>query len=722
MDYIKGTFFKRIYQNEDNGYTVGLLKIKESSYEDINKTMYFVGTFNDLKVKSNYIMYGNLVNNNKYGEQFMVSSYELVLPEKKDELIEFLCSDLFPIGEKTAKKIVDKFKEETLDIILNDKNKLLLIPKLSQKKIDKLHDILEEYQYTSSIAIELNKMGFTSKQSLTILKKYNTKTMDIINDNIYNLVETFNYPFIEIDEIALNNYIIESHDYKRLKALIIHVLNEITFETGDTYSLFNEIYNGVLKYIKDIDYEELESILLKLNMEHLVIIKDDRYYLKTLYDAEDYIKDKLCMLNDKERKKYKNLEKEIDMLEKDNDIIYDETQKLAIKSAINNNLTIITGGPGTGKTTIIKAIVSLFRNVLKAKDEDIALLAPTGRAAKRMSESTRTYASTIHKYLKWDKDKNMFCVTENCKTFEKYIIIDEVSMIDTVLFEALLKGITNNVKIVMVGDYHQLPSVSQGQVLKDLIDSEMFDVIKLNNLYRQNSDSYITQLATEIKNKDLSDSFYLKKDDYNFIEGEKEQVVGIIENIVKKAIDKGYNDKDIQVLVPMYKTINGIDNLNIVLQKIFNPQDKHKNEINYGSIIYREGDKILQLVNDNDNNVYNGDIGYIVRVNNEDKSVTINYDDTLVTYTKEFFINFRHGYAISIHKSQGGEFKMVIMPIVNSFNRMLYNKLIYTAITRAKEKLLLVGDISCFINGIKNDYVDNRKTSLKEKIIDKYNN
>ena len=172
----------------------------------------------------------------------------------------------------------------------------------------------------------------------------------------------------------------------------------------------------------------------------------------------------------------------------------------------------------------------------------------------------------------------------------------------------------------------------------------------------------------------------------------------------------------------MYKTINGIDNLNIVLQKIFNPKDKHKHEINYGSIIYREGDKILQLVNDNDNNVYNGDIGYIVKVNNEDKSVMINYDGTLVTYTKEFFINFRHGYAISIHKSQGGEFKMVIMPIVNSFNRMLYNKLIYTAITRAKEKLLLVGDISCFINGIKNDYVDNRKTSLKEKIISKYNN
>ena len=722
MDYIKGTFFKRIFSNEDNGYTVGLLKIKESSIEDINKTMYFVGTFNDLKVKSNYIMYGNLVNNNKYGEQFMVNSYELVFPEKKDELIEFLCSDLFPIGEKTAKKIVDKFKEDTLDVILNHKDKLLLIPKLSQKKIDKIHDILEEYQYTSSIAIELNKMGFSSKQALTILKKYNTKSLDIINDNIYSLVETFNYPFIEIDEIAINNNIINDHDYKRLKALVIHVLNEITFETGDTYSFFSEIYNGVYKYIKDIDSDELENVLLKLNSEHLVIIKEDRYYLKTLYDAEEYIKDKLCMLNDKERKKYKNLDKQIDILEKDNDIIYDETQRKAIESAINNNLTIITGGPGTGKTTIIKAIVSLFRNVLHAKDDDIALLAPTGRAAKRMSESTRTYASTIHKYLKWDKDKNMFCVTENCKTFEKYIIIDEVSMIDTILFEALLKGITNNVKIVMVGDYHQLPSVSQGQVLKDIIDSEMFDVIKLNNLYRQNSDSYITELATEIKNKDLSGSFYLKKDDYNFIEGDKEQVVNIIESIVKKAIEKGYNDKDIQVLVPMYKTINGIDNLNIVLQKIFNPKDKHKNEINYGSIIYREGDKILQLVNDNDNNVYNGDLGYIVKVNNEEKSIIINYDGTIVTYTKEFFINFRHGYAISIHKSQCGEFKMVIMPIVNSFNRMLYNKLIYTAITRAKEKLLLVGDISCFINGIKNDYVDNRKTSLKEKIISKYNN
>ena len=342
-------------------------------------------------------------------------------------------------------------------------------------------------------------------------------------------------------------------------------------------------------------------------------------------------------------------------------------------------------------------------------------------------ETTSLKASTIHKYLQWDKETNIFNVNQYNPNSEKYIIVDEVSMLDTIITSALLKGIKRNVKLILVGDYYQLPSVSQGQVLKDLIDSDVLDVVKLNTLYRQNEESYIVNLANEIKEKELSESFIHKKADYNFIECDTSLVVGAISDIVKIATTKGYTEKDIQVLAPMYKTINGIDNLNIILQSIFNPKDDTKKELAVGNVIYRENDKILQLVNDPDNNVYNGDIGYIKKVIPAKKSssnkneIVVNFDGNEVTYTPDKFINITHGYAISVHKSQGGEFKMVVMPVVNSFKRMLYNKLVYTAVTRAKKTLILVGDRQSFLYGVKNDYVENRRTTLKEFLIDKYN-
>lgn len=724
MSYIKGTISKIIYRNNSNGYTVGLIKIKESD-EEVGKIETFTGVLPEFNEKTIYQLNGTFTTHNKYGYQFQVDSFEIVLPEKKDELVDFLSSDLFPIGEKTAKKIVGAFGEDTIDVILNNKEKLLEIPRLGIERINKINNILKEYQSTSNIVLELNRMGFNTKDSLMLLNKYKDKVIRIIDNNIYDLIDNINLNFKEIDTIAINNKY-DLYDERRIEALIIYLLNEITFEQGDTYSFFQEIYSSIIKYLPDLKSEDLEYYLLKLSKQKRVVIKKEKYYLKELYDAEEYIADRIYRLNNMERRKLPKLKEKIKELEQKIGITYDESQKNAIINSLNNNFTITTGGPGTGKTTIIKGIIRMLVDTCHISPQNIALLAPTGRASRKLMEVCNIPAYTIHKYLGWDKDNNTFSHNEINVCKEEYIIVDEASMIDTMLMFSLLKGTRLDSKFIFIGDYYQLPSVSQGQVLKDMIDSEVLDVIKLNNLYRQKDGNYIIDLAHEIKNKELSDNFLTKKEDYNFIEVDNDYVLTFIKDIILKALEKGYREKDIQVLAPMYKSQNGIDNLNKMLQEIFNPKSNDKNELTVGNKTYREGDKVLELVNDSDNSISNGDLGYIINITNKEKNgnkkneIIVDFDGNIVSFSPDKFINITHGYAISVHKSQGGEFNMVIIPFVNSFKRMLYNKLIYTAVTRAKSKLILIGSREAFVYGVNNDYVNNRKTTLKEMLIKKY--
>lgn len=727
MAYIKGMFIQDIYTNSDNGYTVGLIRVKDASDKDyINKVITFTGIFNDLKYKMVYQMNGEFVNHSKYGRQFQVNSYELVMPTDTEELVEFLSSDLFPIGEKTAEKIVEKLGKKTIQIMLNDPNALDGIPRLSDSKKEKILEVLNDYQATSGIVIELNKLGFSTKDSLAILKKYSTNSMKVVNENIYQLKDDIEITFDELDKIARNcGYTL--NDERRLEALVINMMNILTFNSGDTYLDFRTMYDYLLKHTDNVTEEDCHYIFLKLEKLGKVKIVGDRYYLSEFYEAEEYIVSRLSRLNDMDRRKLPKLESKINQLELISGITYDESQRSAIMKALNNNLTIITGGPGTGKTTIIKCIVRLLLELFNIKPEKLALLAPTGRAARKLMDTTGVPAYTIHKYLKWDKDNNSFGADQYNPNKEEYIIVDEASMIDTVLMASLLKGTLNHAKYIIIGDYYQLPSVGQGQVLKDLIDSDCLDVVRLNTLYRQTEDSYITSLAHQIKDKEITESFMDKYDDYNFITCNDSEILRTIKDIVLKALEKGYTDRDIQVLAPIYKTTNGIDNLNKMLQEIMNPRSAKKNEITSGETIYREGDKVLQLVNDSDNFISNGDIGYIESIVSASKSkskkneLIIDFDGTKVTYTPKDFINITLGYAISVHKSQGGEFKMVIMPFSPSFKRMLYNKLVYTAVTRAKQSLILVGDAASFIYGIRNDYVDQRKTTIKELLEKKYN-
>ena len=723
MTYIKGTYTNDIYTNESNGYVVGLLRVKESDKEEyIGKTVTFTGLFNELKYKANYLMRGEFVFHNRYGMQFQVESYELVMPTKEEEIITFLSSDLFPIGEKTAEKIVHKLGKETISKIQEDPTSLLGIPRLTDVKIKKIIEVLNDYEQTSQIVIELTKMGFSNKQALALLKIYDSNTLNVLKEDIYTFLTDIEISFAELDKIAMNNGY-EANDERRLLALTIHMMNDITFNNGDTYLYFDEMYEYMKKHTNDLDEDIFEYILLKLSKLGKIKIVKNRYYLAEFYEAENYIVDRIYNLNNLERRKLPKLEQKINELELILGITYYESQREAIIKSLNNNLTIITGGPGTGKTTIIKCITNLLTGLCNVKPNQIALLAPTGRAARKLMEVTNITAYTIHKYLEWDKESNTFNKDEYSPNKEAYIIVDEASMIDTILMASLFKGTLLSAKYIFVGDYYQLPSVSQGQVLKDFIDSDTLDVIKLNKLYRRTEDSYINTLAYEIKNRELNENFLKKYDDYNFISCSNDEIINIIKDIIKKALSKGYTEKDIQVLAPMYKSANGIDALNKMLQSLMNPKSPKKNEITSGEVIYREGDKILQLVNDPDNGISNGDLGYIetITTKNKKNEIIINFDGNRVTYKPKDFINITHGYAISVHKSQGGEFKMVIMPFSPSFKRMLYNKLVYTAVTRAKQALILIGDPHSFVYGVNNNYVELRKTTIKELLEKKYN-
>ena len=368
----------------------------------------------------------------------------------------------------------------------------------------------------------------------------------------------------------------------------------------------------------------------------------------------------------------------------------------------------------------MKGMTELYRQINKLSyeklEEKIALLAPTGRAAKRMSETTLLKASTIHRFLKWSRETNKFQVNEYNKSKVEFVIIDEASMIDTHLMASLLKGLSANCKIVLVGDDHQLPSVGPGDVLHDLIESKALEVVCLTELYRQGKDSNIINLAYDIRKKNICKDIFNIEEDLTFIECSDSEVINNICEISNTYKDISY--KKFQILAPMYKGLNGIDEINKNVQNIFNIKDKNKKELRIGEVTFREEDKVIQLTNMPDDNIYNGDIGLIETIRtNTKKEIHIDFDNNIVKYTPANYNNFRLAYSISIHKSQGSEFDIVIIPIVKSYNKMLYQKLIYTAITRAKKKLYLIGDIKALEIAAKNDSCDIRRTTIKDYLI-----
>jgi len=727
MNYIKGKVRNIIYHNKDNGYVVAVFRVKESNDkkmdEYINKTITITGVFLEINTEETFYLYGNTAKHERYGFQYKVDSYKKEELTTEDALIEFLSSSLVKgCGEKSAKKIVEYLGLDAIKKIKEDSSVLKNISGLNETKIESIKNSLLEYSDADDSLVKLKELGFSIGEATKIYKKYQASTKYIIESNLYILTEILD--FNKIDTIYQNKH--DAYDEVRIKACIVESMKRLSFNNGDTFYYEEEIKDALKKefelILDDIAFEEAINTLEE---ENKIVIEKNLYYLTDYYEAEKDIVDNLYNLNSNNSTPIYDFDTEIEILEKEAGVEYNEDQKNAIRKSLENKVTIISGGPGTGKTTIINLILRKYKldsGKILIDNENIYDYSKSIYSTNVVSMSTGLPAMTIHRYLKWNKDTNNFGVNEFHKSSENLIIVDEMSMIDVNLFNALLKGIKSNVMLIMVGDVFQLPSVGPGLILNDLIESDLFTFCPLEKIYRQSDNSYIPYLALEIKNKDLSEEFTIRKDDYNFLNTESIHIKEMIRKICLMSKEKGLNENDIQILAPMYKGENGIDNLNLVLQELFNPSSSKKEEIKIGDVIYRENDKVLQLQNNPDCNVFNGDIGFIKEIKKVGKKDTliIDFEGNKVEYTKEDMYQVKHAYAITIHKSQGSEFSHVILPISRSYYKMLYNKLIYTGVSRAKKSLIIIGEANSFMMAVHNDYASTRKTALKAKLMHKF--
>lgn len=719
MKNIVGKIRHVVYHNTENGYLVAVFKVNKTDVSD-SYNVTITGSMPVVIDSFDLSLNGNLVYNEKYKkEQFNFFSVEQIFPSEGDKIFDFLVSPLVKgCGKATAKKIVDAYKEEALEKIKDIDNLYKL--GISEKACMKIFASINNLTSYDEIISKLQDMNFSIEEACKIYNEYKDSTLDVIENNFYALKDIISFKKLDSIYVTMQSF----DDAKRVYACILEVMKFLSFSYGHTYYNIDMIKTSLREMFSIyLSIEDEEVLINKLVLDEEVVIENDKIYLKEYYDYEVYISKKLVSLNKDSSLTIDDFDTKLKVLEDRYNITYDEIQRKAIRSALTQNITIISGGPGVGKTTILKSIVRLIIEEEKLSrsqvSANLALLAPTGRASKKMSMSTNEGASTIHRFLKWNKEDDSFEYNEENKVSNKFVIIDECSMIDIKLFYSLLSALKDGVKLILVGDCDQLPPVGAGAVFTSMISSDVFNFISLNKIYRQSENSYIPDLAYCVKTGELDESFLTKKDDYNFIPTSSENLKTMLNQVVFAAKSKGIEQMQIQVLVPMYKGINGIDNLNVYLRNVFNPSDFEKREITYNSVVYREKDKIIVLNNDVEKNIFNGDIGIIKSILKEGKETVIKLeiDGNIITVSKNYLKNLSHAYAISIHKSQGSEFEHVIMPICSSYYRMMYKKLIYTGVSRAKQSLIIIGSPEVFYKGASNNIDALRNTTLKDKIL-----
>lgn len=729
MITVVGYLNKIIFHNRENNYYI-LSIFLDDDYDFVDGDyLSVVGTFDNIDLKEDelYSFKGNIVEHRKYGKQLAALTAEVVVKKDRSAIIAYLSGETFKgVGKKTAELIVDELGEDCLDKIYEDKNNLLKIKGIPTARKETIYQTIISNKQTQDIILKLNEFNLSNSLITKIYSKYKARTLDVLKNNPYLMCSDIKgINFNTVDKIAEQTGI-SADDEDRIASALLYTLTTYCYSTGNTYikknNLFYNTYN-ILYKARNVAIEKEKIISTYehcINVGQLVEVQNDNIFTPEIYYSEFAIYNDISTRLETESNKIndKLFDKFIREIENELEIEYDITQIAAIKNAITENFSILTGGPGTGKTTIILGIIKMFQKInnyslsdmLDEEKSIITLCAPTGKAAKRMSESTGFYASTIHKAIGWtseDEDIKEFTTDKYIKS--KLVIIDEASMIDVFLMYNLLKIINKEAKIILVGDNDQLPSISPGNVLNDLINSGKISTVKLNKIFRQSENSSIISLSHAIKNNvniDVLENF----PDREFQLTHKNDVLETVVNIYEQLLANIKPEK-IQILAPIYKSNFGITEINKTIQDKFNNNDI---TIDYGELTYKIDDRVMQLVNRPEDNIFNGDIGvvYDIYKENDKYKIVVDYDNNFVTYEKQELNQVTLSYACSIHKSQGSEFDYVIIPLVDSYNFMLNKNLIYTAVTRAKEKLFFCGNPNVFYNAIAENNIIKRDSYL----------
>ncbi|BAQ23546.1 SF1B family DNA helicase RecD2 [Streptococcus troglodytae] len=727
--YFSGTIDRVIFENASNFFKIILLEIDDTDSDFDDFEIIVTGTIADVIEGENYTFWGELTQHPKYGQQLKVERYQRAKPSSAG-LIKYFSSQHFKgIGKKTAEKIIQLYGDDPIDNILEDPDKLESITGLSKANRENLVSKLRLNYGAEQILAKLAEYGLNNKTAVQIFEHYKEDSLTIITENPYQLVEDIQGIGFKMADKLAEQVGINSNAPQRFRAALVHTLLETSIDKGDTYIEAKELLEKSLFILEEarqveLDPSQVAQELTQLISEDKVQHIGTKIFDNTLFYAESGIHKHLTRIMDRTLEKESNsqdIQAEIKHIQAEFKINYDKAQKDAIQKAIQSKVFLLTGGPGTGKTTVINGIIKAYANLhqidLQKSDLPIILAAPTGRAARRMNELTGLPSATIHRHLGLNGDSEYQALDDylDCDL----IIIDEFSMVDTWLANQLFSAIASNTQVIIVGDSDQLPSVGPGQVLADLLKINRLPQVSLTKIFRQSEDSTIVMLASQIRQGRLPADFTAKKADRSYFEAQSNHIPQMIEKIVSSALKSGINAQEVQILAPMYRGLAGITHLNKLMQDLLNPLNDQL-EFQFNDLHFRKGDKVLHLVNDAQINVFNGDIGYITDLipakytESKQDELILDFDGTEISYPRNEWLKITLAYAMSIHKSQGSEFKVVILPVTRQSGRLLQRNLIYTAITRSKSKLVMLGEIAAFDDAIRNEGTK-RKTYLIER-------
>lgn len=693
------------YQNPENGYSV--MRVKVKGYDEL---VTLVGNLLEVPAGSVLLCEGDWKVDKRYGSQFVAQTWEEVMPATLYGIEKYLGSGLVKgIGPKFAQLIVSRFGLDTIEIIETDIKRLYEVPGIGQKRVEKIAESWEKQKDIKNVMLFLQGYGVSTAYAAKIYRQYGKESIDTVKTNPYKLADDiWGIGFKTADTIA-SKMGYEKNDLRRLKSGVTYTLSHMA-EEGNVYAEEEQLVKSAIELL-DADEAPVRQAISEMLQSEDLIADAEAIYMPPFYYAEVGTANRLNKLLDCVEGSLFNIIPDISVISKQTGVEYDEVQAEAIREAVSSKVMVLTGGPGTGKTTTTQGIIA----ALKAMGLRILLAAPTGRAAKRMSEATGMEAKTIHRLLEYNP-KDGYKRNDDNPLEGDALIVDECSMIDLLLMNNLMKAIPAGMRLVLVGDIDQLPSVGAGNVLRDIIDSKRIPVIRLTRIFRQAQESRIVMSAHAINKGVFPDTSNGKNTDFFFIQQENpEQAVDTIVKLVKERLPNAYKrpTSDIQVLTPMQRGVVGAANLNMALQTVLNPGQVSLNRSGYS---FRQGDRVMQLRNNYDKEVFNGDLGYIERVDMEDRTLFVCFDGRTVEYDVSELDELTLAYATTIHKSQGSEYPIVVMPVLMTHYVMLQRNLIYTGITRAKKICVLVGTKKALSFAIRNLSVLKRNTKLKERL------